>query len=188
MGKGLLFVALTCGFMLGAMTARAEDRFDQLVDLHKAGPISARLHALADDNLQFVCFGKNDPNKPIHVSIGYHGMDKSAVRAVAHDATAESADLARLISGHNFPLELSHIPAFDGQLLAGHAMWENAMDQLSAGDEANVRVGISLHEPSQKHLAIVFKINTDNSSVENPEACQLKEQIEYACIESATEL
>lgn len=185
MGKGLLFSLMMSGLMIASL-AQAESRFDELVDLHKVGPISAQVHAQKDDVLQFVCFGKDHPNRPVHVTIGYRGVDKSVVQAVAYDAmTEDSLELAHLIDGRNFPLEISHIPAFDGQLLAGRAMWQNA---LAVSDDGNVRVGISMHEPSQKRLAIVFKIKQDNNSNENPESCQLKEQIAFACIESAVDL
>lgn len=188
MGKGLLGVFSMVILALGSIVAQAESRFDELVDLHKTGPISPRLHAQADDNLQFICFGKDDPNRPVHVSIGYHGLAQPAFRALAHDASSDSLRLARLIEGRNFALVLSHIPAFDGQLLAGQAMWENAYSQLDASDVDSVRVGISLHEPSQKHLAIVFKVQSDNGESDGREDCKLKDQIEYACIEAAAEL
>lgn len=165
---------------LSSLQAQAATRFDELVGLHEAGPVTSQMEIKENGPLSFICFSQYAPNRAVTFQFEYTNTGKAAIPGIATQAASSSIALQAMLANKVIPLQPSHMPAFNGELLAGEPQFADLLKSLDSADSSNTRLAISRHQPSQRLLAIVFKIDMENTG----EACKLNEQIRYACIES----
>lgn len=177
------FALLFLGFFIVLSSAHAESRFDELVALHRTGPLDTKIDREEEGHFNFVCFAHREPDLPLHLEMKYQSTGDAQRPIVVSGARTDSFALTALIGGQAITLSPGPMPAFKGLLLAGKPGWENVLKRLDMPDNHEIRLAISRHEPSQRLLAVLFKIETQTGE----EACALEEQIRYVCIESRTD-
>lgn len=173
----IALILLTAAVLLSiVLNADARTRFDQLHQLLQSGPIAlpSRLHG----NSGYLCYSRSQPDEPIYLVVEANATHIRRLRS-------NSATLNVLVEGSRIALLPSRLPIFNGVMLGGRSTPQNLAEALrSSGSRPSFFMGLSVHSPSNRHLAAILKV-TQEQDLET--AYANTETLEYLCIENEPE-
>lgn len=175
-------ILFTLMAFLFSAAAQAESRFDLLLTLHQKGKLIP-LYASANPQTSFLCYGRLQPDLAVSLKLSYQNN-------LVRDFTSNDELLTAIVDGQLVPVREGTVDTFNGLVMAGTSLPKRlaALDSSAARMTSHPEIFISLstHESSDRHLLAIFRKKQDDKSV--PNLCQIRESVEYVCIEAEWEI
>jgi hypothetical protein len=193
--KLLYLVFLLVGLSPLQASAHAQfpnSRYAELLALHIEGNLDIGNLALktnVEKELEFVCYWKGEPNKPISLKLDYQSNhNQKFPAAVAYAFESDSPTLMKIVRANNFVLEPSHLADFSGLLLVGGAAEAGSVDfrlHSNFSGAPQWHLALSQHAQSKTFVLSIFNDTSDNHENDDQKSCEQKNQFEYLCSQAA---